>query len=690
MSQIQQHTNSLIHETSPYLLQHAHNPVNWYAWHDEVLQKAKVENKLILISIGYSACHWCHVMEHESFEDTAVAKLMNENFICIKVDREERPDIDHIYMNAVQIMGGQGGWPLNCFALPDGKPFFGGTYFPKQNWMNVLVQLAELWKKEPEKIIKYASELTEGIKKSELIKSEVPDENNSYSKKDIDEAYSSWSASFDKKEGGPDRAPKFPMPCNYEFLLRYYYHTNNKECLNHILLTLDKMAYGGIYDHIGGGFARYSTDKIWKVPHFEKMLYDNAQLISLYSHAYQLTKNSLYKKVVYETIRFIEREMTSPESGIYSALDADSEGEEGKYYVWKKEELKGLTQTLSKGEGFKIFSDYYNINEHGFWEHDNYILIRKENDETIATKNNLTIQQLNNTIDECKKILLSERNKRIRPGLDDKIITSWNALMIKAYCSAYDVFGEKKFLEHALNAISFLENKLVDENGNLLHSTHPKKLNAPSKKDFVKAFADDYAFTIEAYLSLYQSTFDESMLSKAEQLMNYLMNHFHNPTNEMFFFSSDTDSALIARKTETEDNVIPASNSSIANSLFLLGHYFENEKYIQQSRRMSSAVKEYFQKYPSSFSNWAMAAMNHLYTFHEIVIAGKDADAKRNELNQNYIPNKLIAGSKIESSMPLLHNRLPEADKTIVYVCVNKTCRLPVEKTEAALKQLQK
>lgn len=681
MSQTQQHTNSLIHETSPYLLQHAHNPVNWYAWHDEALQKAKDENKLILISIGYSSCHWCHVMEHESFEDTAVAEIMNQNFICIKVDREERPDIDQVYMQAVQLMAGQGGWPLNCFTLPDGKPFFGGTYFPKQNWMNILTQLAQMWKTEPERMKKYAEELTEGIKNSELIKVSNDENKDFFSKEDLNRAYKSWSSSFDNKEGGPDRAPKFPMPNNYEFLLRYYYHTDNKECLNHVLLTLDKMAFGGIYDHIGGGFSRYSTDKIWKVPHFEKMLYDNAQLVSLYSCAYQLTKNELYKKVVYETLEFIEREMTSPENGFYSALDADSEGIEGKFYVWKKAELEKLL-----GDKSKLFFEVYNVNDYGLWEHDNYILIRKENDEAIAARNNLTVQQLNNTIDECKKILLQERNKRIRPGLDDKILTSWNALMINACCDAYDVFNEEKFLNAAVNALNFIEKHLTKKDGTLIHSTHPKKLNSPVEGN---TFLEDYSFAIEALIALYQSTFDEKYLTRADELMKYAIAHFMDSKTGMFYFTSDDDSLLIHRKMETEDNVIPASNSSIAKSLYLLGYYFENNQYLDQSKKMLSSVKSYFEKYPSSFSNWGILSINHLYPFHEIVIAGKDAAEKRKEISPHFIPNKLIAGSATESKMPLLQNRFNN-NSTLIYVCVNNTCLRPVANVEEAVKQIKK
>jgi uncharacterized protein len=677
MSRSEKHTNALIHETSPYLLQHAHNPVNWYAWNEASLQKAKEENKLMLISIGYSACHWCHVMEHECFEDDSVAKIMNENFICIKVDREERPDIDQVYMHAVQLMTGQGGWPLNCFTIPGGNPIFGGTYFPRQQWMSILTQLFEMWKKEPQRLEGYAKELTEGIKKADLIKTDAIREDAFYTKQDIDTMYKNWSAAFDKVEGGPNRAPKFPMPNNYTFLLRYYYHTENKECLDHVLLTLDKMAYGGIYDHVGGGFARYSTDKIWKVPHFEKMLYDNAQLVTLYSQAYQLTKKELYKKVVYETLDFISRELTAPGGGFYSALDADSEGEEGKYYVWKKEELEKLP-----GDKSKLFFETYNINDYGLWEHNNYILIRKETDEAIAERNNLTIDQFNNAINECKKILLNERNKRIRPGLDDKILTSWNALMIKAYTDAYDIFGEQKYLDEAVNNMNFIIQKLSKKDSSLYH-------NYKAGKATINGFLEDYCFTVEACIDLYQSAFNESFLVKADQLMKYVINHFQNKSSGMFYFTSDADHSLITRKTETEDNVIPSSNSSIAKSLFVLGHYFENSEYIELSKKMTGSIKDFVLKYPSAFSNWGLLLMDQLYPFHEIVIAGKNAALKRIEINQHFIPNNLLAGSTQISKMPLLQNRFIE-NKTLLYVCVDKHCSLPVENTADAIKQIKK
>ena len=506
------YTNHLIHETSPYLLQHAHNPVNWYAWGDEALEKAKKENKLILVSIGYSACHWCHVMEHESFEDEATAKVMNELYVCIKVDREERPDIDQVYINAVQLITGQGGWPLNCFTLPDGRPIYGGTYFPKAQWNDVLIKLADFYKNNPGKANESAAELTHGIKASDVIK--INTNEAKFTLEDAKAIYEPWSTLFDTIEGGPNRAPKFPLPNNYLFLLHYYHATKDKSAFNQIKVTLDKMAYGGIYDQIGGGFSRYATDSLWKIPHFEKMLYDNGQLVSLYSEAYQLTKDVLYKQVVYETLAFIEREMTSPEGGFYSALDADSEGEEGKFYVWKKPQLEALL-----GDKFPLVSDYYNVNNIGLWEHGNYILLRKKSDAEIAKVHGLTIEQLQKEIASAKKIMFAARKKRIRPGLDDKQLTSWNALMLKGYIDAYTVFNEQHFLSTALNNAEFILTKLRNPDGGLNHNYKNACLPPACRtgrdrqsKSTINGYLEDYCFTIEAFIALYQATFDEKWL----------------------------------------------------------------------------------------------------------------------------------------------------------------------------------
>lgn len=665
------YTNALIHETSPYLLQHAHNPVNWYAWNDEVLEKAKSENKLILISVGYSACHWCHVMEHESFEDENVAKLMNDYFICIKVDREERPDIDQVYMMAVQLMTGQGGWPLNCFALPDGRPIYGGTYFPKQSWMNILLNLADVYQHEPEKVIDYAKQLTEGVKLAELVK--INSNEKAFTFETLQKSVNNWMPRFDNTDGGPNKAPKFPLPNNYQFLLRYAHHTKNAELLKHIELTLKKMAYGGIYDQIGGGFARYSVDHFWKVPHFEKMLYDNSQLVTLYCEAFQKTKNPLYKQIVYETLAFVERELTSSKGGFYSALDADSEGVEGKYYVWTKSELQEILK-----EQFALFADYFNVNQRGFWEHNNHILLRHDDDETIAERNNVSIAELQKTIKDCKKQLLILREKRIKPGLDNKIITSWNALMVKAYADAYAIFDEKYFKDIAISNLEFLLKNCCDKNGKLSHLANSS----------INGFLEDYAYIIEALISCYEISFEEKYLHKANDLMNYVITHFQDDKSGMFYFTSDTDKALISRKMELSDNVIPASNSSIAKSLFVLGHHFALEDYIQMSQKMLNNVLDEIENYGAGYSNWAMLLLYFSTPFHELAIVGKSVDEKRKILHKHYHPNKIFAGSASESSLPLLLNRYKK-DETLIYVCKNKSCLAPVKEIEEALSQMQ-
>ncbi|MDP6908900.1 MAG: thioredoxin domain-containing protein, partial [Flavobacteriales bacterium] len=486
------HTNALINETSPYLLQHAHNPVNWHPWSDESLKKAKTEQKPILVSIGYSACHWCHVMEHESFEDSVVAAYMNENFICIKVDREERPDVDQVYMNAVQLMTGRGGWPLNCFALPDGRPLYGGTYYPKKEWMDVMAQVVNIWKNQREKALEYAANLTNGVKQSELIQRNTNEPK--FSKSDLSSLVEKWSGLIDNKEGGPNRSPKFPLPNNYEFLLRYATLAQDKIMLDHVNLTLEKMAFGGIYDQVGGGFARYSTDELWKAPHFEKMLYDNGQLISLYSEAYQATGNILYKEVVEETLDFIQRELTSEQGAFYSALDADSEGEEGKFYVWKKDELQMLL-----GDDFEWVKDYYNINAKGLWENGNYILLRKTTDEEFAKKQGWTTEDVKQKVNKLNAKLLRERSKRVRPGLDDKQLTSWNALMLKGYTDAYRVFGKTDYLRTAIKSANFILKTQRKKDGGLWH-------NHKAGRSTINGFLEDYSFTIEALVSLYQAT----------------------------------------------------------------------------------------------------------------------------------------------------------------------------------------
>ena len=669
------HTNRLVDETSPYLLQHAHNPVDWYPWGEEAFAKAKAENKLVIVSVGYSACHWCHVMEHESFEDDSASKVMNERYINIKVDREERPDVDQIYMNAVQLMSGRGGWPLNCIILPDGRPVWGGTYFRRDQWIEQINTVADFYEQQPEKVFEYAELLTQGIKQSELV--ELNEQAPNFKKSQLSEVLDAWAKNFDNKEGGPNRSPKFPIPSNYQFLLRYSHLSANQTALDHVKLTLDKIAYGGIYDHLGGGITRYSTDKLWKVPHFEKMLYDNGQIVSLYCEAYQKFQDVDYKNLVYGTLEFIERELRSDEGAFYSALDADSDGVEGKFYVWKKEELMKLL-----GNGYVLFADYYNVNRKGYWEHENYILLREEDDKTIANKHNITVEDLRAKMAASEKILMSARDTRIRPGLDDKTLTSWNGLMLKGYVDAYLTFGEQHFLDVAKENAKFIVKKQLRKDGGLNHSY--KK-----GRSTINAYLEDYAFIIDAFLKLYEATFDVKWLKEADALMTYSIEHFYDDESGMFFFTSDEDPALIARKMEVNDNVIPASNSVMANNLFVLSHHYGREDYRDKAMQMLNNVIGDVKSYPSGYSNWLNLLINQVYPFYEVAIVGKAAQQKSVELNTIYIPNKMLCGSTKESKLPLLENRYSKG-QTRIFVCENKVCQMPVEEVKKAFELMNK
>ena len=669
------YTNELIHESSPYLLQHAHNPVNWYPWGEKALKKAKDENKILIISIGYAACHWCHVMEHESFEDTTVARLMNENFVAIKVDREERPDVDQVYMTAAQLITGRGGWPLNAIALADGKPFYAGTYFPKGDWMKMLNYFIEMNKTNPAELVKQASEITKGIHSAENLSFKAEDK--TFTTNDLDIQFTSMKPGIDFKKGGSNRAPKFPMPSNWEYLMQYYYVSQNTEALKAVTATLDNMAYGGIYDHLDGGFARYSTDANWHVPHFEKMLYDNAQLAGLYSHAYQLTKNPLYKKVVYETLDFVNRELTSPEGGFYSSLDADSDGEEGKYYVWTSEEIETVL-----GNEAAPFKEYYNITTAGNWEHGKNILFRNETDETIAKKYSLSVDALKKKIEEAKEKLMKVRNNRIKPGLDDKILTSWNTLMLKGYALAYRAFGDEIFLTAALKNADFL----------LKNAIGPKieiSRNYKKGKSSINGLLDDYAFTISAFIELYQATFDEKWLIEADKISAYTLEHFFDATSGMFFYTHNQHSNLISRKMEVADNVIPASNSEMAKNLFVLGQYFYKDDYISKAKQMLVNVKDLLQKNVAYYSNWGSLEIAFVAPPYEVAIVGNQYNKIRKNMDEKYLPNVLLSGGGNEGTLKLLENKLVQGQTTI-YVCRDKSCKRPVTEVSKALEQLKK
>lgn len=689
--------NELSQETSPYLLQHAQNPVHWKSWNSDTLARAKNQNKLMIVSIGYSACHWCHVMEHETFEDDEAAQTMNQHFINIKVDREERPDIDAVYMKAVQIMTGRGGWPLNAVCLPDGRPVWGGTYFKKEDWIETLEQLQKLFENNPEKMIEYAEKLHKGIEslndiqtpnetntnlfRSNLLPSERVAEGRGGDKtiETLSPLLEKWTKSFDHDFGGMARAPKFMMPNNYRFLLRYGHQTNNQELLDFVNLTLTKMAFGGLFDTVDGGFSRYSVDLKWHVPHFEKMLYDNGQLVSLYADAYKLTKNPLYKEVIEKTLNFVSKELSNNQGGFYSALDADSltgnqHLEEGAFYVWKKKELQALLN-----DDFGLFSQVFNINDFGYWEEGNYVLIQKESLEDIASQNNIELALLQTKKKSWEKLLYGEREKRSKPRLDDKCLTSWNALMLKGFIDAYKALQDENYLKTALENANFITNYLWKEEGNLLR-------NFKNGKSTINAYLEDYALLINAFIALYEVTLVEKWLLNAKQLTDYCFEHFYDEQKKRFAFTSDTDEALISKHYETEDNVIPASNSVMAENLFLLSIYFGNPYYDEVVQEMLKNIIPNID-YPSAFSNWMNVFLNFSEQNKELAITGKNAKKYTNQINQRYNPNIVLAAAESQSSLPFLKDRFVE-EKTLFYLCQNRVCQIPTEDFERIKSEL--
>ena len=600
---------------------------------------------------------------------------MNTHFINIKVDREERPDVDMLYMSAVQLMSGQGGWPLNCFVLPDGRPIYGGTYFQKPQWINILNNLHQLFSNDQEKVLQYATDLTEGIKQSELIytkKSEDAVLNFSV----IEKCIANWKKRFDTLLGGPNRAPKFPLPNNYSFLLKYAYLYKDAEVMRHVDLTLQKMAFGGIYDQLGGGFARYSVDMQWKVPHFEKMLYDNAQLITLYCEAYRCNKNKLYSDVVNETIAFVMKEWLSNEGGFYSALDADSEGEEGKFYVWQKDELESVLK-----ENYEVFCDYYNINDIGYWEHDNYILMRHENLAELLVKHDLKEPALQKLIADCKTQLLAVREKRVKPGLDNKILTAWNGLMVKALCEAALTFNNDGYKKQALQTAEFIKTHLIKADGSIYRSFS----NGQAK---IEGFLDDYAFVIDAFISVYYVSQNEAWLQLATKLSDHTLSHFYNKSTNLFYYTSTNGEKLAVRTTEVSDNVIPSSNSQMALNLFRLYKITEQNAYYEIASQMLQNLNEEIMHYGAGYSNWASLYIDLLNNVSEVCIVGKDVDEKIRDLHNYYLPNTIFVVAASRSELEILKQRFVDG-RTMIYVCKNKTCQLPTEDVKEAVRQIE-
>jgi len=666
------HTNELINETSPYLLQHAHNPVNWFPWSAEILKKASNENKLVIVSIGYSACHWCHVMEHESFEDEKVAEFMNTYFISIKVDREERPDIDNLYMNACHLTSGNGGWPLNAIAFPDGRPIFAGTYFPKANWLHLLSHFVKLALNEPDKLYQQANQIEEGLKMMDNIYKPI-NEPKEFTSNILDDIWRHWLPKIDFTWGGRAGAPKFMMPNNLIYLSKYYSISKEDRALEAINISLEKMALGGIYDQIGGGFARYSTDAFWKVPHFEKMLYDNAQLLSAYSIAYKNQNNELYLETIESIYNFLMTELKDISGGFYAALDADSEGIEGKFYIWSFADFMRITKND------KLLANYYSVTEEGNWEDGHNILFRTETDDLFCKKNNLTQGNWKENVIAQNRLLLNERNTRIRPGLDDKILLNWNALLVNGLIEAFRATKNEKYLNEAISLGKFLLNTFLNSDGSINRTFK-------NGKSSIAGLLIDYVTFADALFNLYQITFDEQFIKQTTQFLEYIILHFHDKKSSLFFFTADNQSTIITRGLETSDNVIPAANSILANLLFRFGKMTYNEAYIRMAKNMVSIFVEDIIKNGSFFSNWAILLADLVDEPFEICILGSEAINFNYTLQHYNLPNSLFAGASQYSTLPFLEDKQFNKDETLIYICKNKACFAPTNNLEEVLK----
>lgn len=664
------YTNRLINETSPYLLQHAHNPVDWYAWNEEAFERAKKEDKPVLVSIGYAACHWCHVMEKESFENPEVAAIMNEHFINIKVDREERPDVDHIYMDAVQTITGSGGWPLNVFLTADKKPFYGGTYYPPQkafnraSWKDILFFISDAYKNRREEVEQQAEQLTQHLKTSNSF-SPVASTDENFNALHADAAFQTIMKTADKEWGGFGKAPKFPQTFTINFLLHYAHVKKNEEAKLQALLSLDKMLQGGMYDQIGGGFARYSTDNEWLVPHFEKMLYDNALLIVSLSQAYQLTRDEKYKVVMEETLAFVEREWLHEEGGFYSALDADSEGVEGKFYVWDYDEV----QTILKEDAI-LFSGYFDVTKKGNWEEKNIPRIKKSLEE-FANQKNISIEEVKSIIKKSKEKLLQKRNERIHPALDDKIILGWNALMNIAYSKAFAATANEEYKRMAEKNMQFLLSYYKSADGLFHHTWKNGKAKHP-------AFLDDYSFLIAALIELSQITADYNYLENARELTQTVLQHFSDSESPLLFYTPAHQTDVLMRKKEIYDGAVPSGNAVMAYNLYKLSIFYDNRVWRAKAEQMVRSLADVIIKYPASFGFWLSLFFEIIEGTKEIVVMGAEWKYYLEKILGVYISHKLVqASAKPLAQYPLLANK-PENSEIRIYVCENYACRQPV------------
>ena len=668
----QNRMNSLSNEKSLYLKQHSTNPVDWMPWNQNVLRLASNENKLLIISIGYSSCHWCHVMEEETFSNEDAAKIMNSNFINIKVDREERPDIDELYMKSLVLMTGSGGWPMNIIALPDGSPIWGGTYLPKENWINVLTQINELFTNRYDDVLDYSRKLKEGLNPKTIIKNDFKE---SELLTQIKDASNVAYESLDKENGGLKSSQKFHLPSMIDFFLKSGYHFKEKKYLDFVDLTLKNIAYGGINDHIEGGFHRYTVDSIWHIPHFEKMLYDNAQMLSLYSKAYKRSNKKVFKNQIDNIFNFLENNLTNQDGLIFSSISAvteiGSEKIEGDYYVWDKQKIRDL---LSKD--FDLFQDYFNINGKGLWEKNKYVLKRENDDEYFTKKFNISQKKLETKISQSINILRTSRKNREKPITDKKILTSWNALTIIGLSDAYKSTGDKKYIEKAKNIIEAIEKSLLNDDLILKRS-----LSISNEGIF---FLEDYSYLISAYINLYQSTFDYAYIDKAEDLTKKTLLLFKADNSSFLKFSSDQSLLFSDNLFVNQDAVMPSANSVMCKNLFLLSHYTGNRNLSETGKSMLTEISNEMINNSLDYMNWMNVALDYNDSFYEVVISGKKSFEMAQKITEMYLPNILIAASKTDSDKYLLKNRYIKGDN-LIYVCVDNTCKFPVNDVKKAL-----
>ncbi|MCF8331100.1 MAG: thioredoxin domain-containing protein [Bacteroidales bacterium] len=656
--------NELAHSKSPYLLQHANNPVNWKPWSDDIFELAKRENKMIFISIGYAACHWCHVMEKESFTNNDIAGLINKHFIPVKIDREERPDVDQIYMNAVQIMTGQGGWPLSCFALPDGTPFFGGTYFPPKEFEGILQSLVATWLKESHRILEAARQVKEGLVKTDIIKGDVIN-NNKPDDAYLHEFINSWEFQFDSYWGGNSGSPKFPLPASLSFLLNYGMRYKASNITEHVRLTLERMIQGGIHDHIGGGFARYATDKKWRVPHFEKMLYDNGQILNLLADFYKFEPSEIIEEAITNTAGFLKQNMLAENHGFYSSWDADSEGEEGKFYVWTIDEIRNHL-----GQNADLFIEYYNIQKAGNWENGKNILYTETPLAAVCKNHNINPTEGKKIIKDALQTLKQVRSNRVKPALDNKQLASWNAMAIEGLLNSFQALNKNEWLTIAQNAGDFLIKHAISENGSIIR-------NCRKDEHAIPGLLEEYAFTIRTMVKLFETTADDKWLKTTKKLLSYTRKNFKDPDSAMFFQAEKQNTPLGMRKMEIMDNVIPSANSVMAQNLYLFSVLDETPDYQEQSLQMLRNMKSKIQHKGPFFSNWMQLWLWFVNPPFEIVVSGTQARLKAEKLQQYYLPALLLVWKNHESDLPVFKNRYAP-DETRIFICRNNICQKPL------------